>query len=639
MTENIPPFPQIQLTPEEQARYDRNVTSFLCDAVAEYSSQSGQTNEDAWIHVRRRKQLSIYKSVYGTRDPQVTLFKGTGLIHGPIQDVMDGLYCDTTDDLRACKTMLKYKLVDGSIMNVTERRSADAPYRFAGIKWFAGKTAWGLSKHRDVLAYERMGTTTDANGNELAYHVLHSIDHPDWPIDAIKGIKREHQVTCFLYRNHDDTHVETFIWSTVYNLDSVAQRLAEYVVAGTLLNVTDCVKSARAKKYSMLMKHAQSNKWPASSLCHICYGRSFISTNRPCAGCFQSVCKSCSDYRFIFHIDAKTGRPHQQRFCKLCINNTVIIDSLNFEASIKKARTENAETDTQVERVALRGPKKVSSQKNVLKSSAKSDAKSRSVADTSLRSNYLDWASDWSSQDDDDDEYLRERVAAGRDRAKSKGNRSNRSDTVSLSDLDSEDKFSPYPATPQSHKHQTEGRNKRVLENRGQKQRRPSAYQEPQQYQSPLDQYTAPRKQHEPRYNPQGYPAPLPPFRAPYQSSEPKTPSSARSFTVISSDSDDGAEIAALPFEESGLGLSRFDLGVVNAAPVSESGLGLSRFDLGVVNAAPAPEVDILELSMCSDDGGRPHSRRAPRYGRTSHADKDGFLSDLYSLSRSRIHG
>ncbi|KAE9335036.1 hypothetical protein PR003_g13222 [Phytophthora rubi] len=619
MTDKMPPFPQIELTPEEQARYDRNVTSFLCDAVAEYSSQGGHTKEDAWIHVRRRDQLSIYKSVYGTRDPQVTLFKGTGLIHGPVEDVMDGLYCDTTDDLRACKTLLKYKLVDGAIMNVTESRSADAPYRFAGIKWFAAKAAWGLSKHRDVLAYERMGTTTDAKRNELAYHVLHSIDHPDWPIDAIKGIKREHQVTCFLYRNRDETNVECFIWSTVYNLDSLAQRLAEYVVAGTLLNVTDCVKSARAKKYSLLMRHAQNNKWPASSLCHICYGRSFMSTNRPCAGCFQSVCRSCSDYRFIFHIDAKTGRPHQQRFCKLCINNTVIIDALNFEASIKKARNGNADTDTEVEPVALRGPRSTSSRQNALKVSAKSNVNSKSAAETSLRSNYLDWASDWSSQDDDDDEYLRERSAAGRNRTKSKSYRSKRSDDVSLSDLDSEDKFSPYPATPQSHKQQTEGRNKRVQENRVHKKRSPSSTK----YESPLDEYAAPNKprHYEPHYAAQGHSAPLPPFRSPYKTSESKTLSSTGSCTVISSDSDDVAEVAGLPMSESHLSL------------------GLSQFDLGVVEAAPVAEIDMLDLSMDSDDDNIPPSRRAPRYGRTSHADKDGFLSDLYSLSRSRIHG
>ncbi|CAH0492557.1 unnamed protein product [Peronospora farinosa] len=616
MLDNIPFFPQIVLTSEERARYDRNVASFLCDAVTEYSSPSYLTHDDAWIHVRRRKQLSIYKSVYGTRDPHVTLFRGTGLVQGPVQDVMDGLYCDTTEGLRACKTLLKYKLVDGSIMNVTEQRSPDAPYRFAGIKWFAAKAAWGLSKHRDVLAYERMGTTTDANGNELAYHVLHSIDHPDWPIDAIKGIKREHQVTCFLYRNYRDNQVECFIWSTVYNLDSVAPRLAEYVVAGTLLNVTECAKSARAKKFSMLMKNAQHSKWPVRSLCHICYGRSFISTNRPCAGCFQSVCKSCSDYRFIFHVDAQTGRPHQQRFCKLCINSTEAIDSHKFEASINKRLSETAAT----EELSRRGPQTMSNSQNAIKSPAKANQSSQSVVDTSLRSNYLDWGSDWSSQDDDDDEYLRERAAAGRNRSKSKS-KSSRSDAVSLSDLDSVDKFSPYPSTPQSHKQQTEGRNKSVKENRVQKKHGASSYREPrQQYQSPME-HTAQSRHYQQRPEPfschakNGHQIPLPPFRSPYQPSQPKKPSYTGGFSVISKDSDDGTEAALM-----------------------ENGLGLSKFDLGVMKA-PLTDLDGLTLSMDSDDDDRPHKRRGPRYGRSSHADKDGFLSDLYSLSRSRIHG
>ncbi|CAH0475025.1 unnamed protein product [Peronospora belbahrii] len=619
MMDCIPPFPQIVLTSEERARYDHNVNSFLCDAVAEYSLQGSYINEDAWIHVRRRKQVNIYKSVYGTRDPQVTLLKGTGIIQGPVQDVMDGLYCDNTESLRACKTLLKYKLVDGSVMNVSEKRSPDAPYRFAGIKWFAAKAGWGLSKNRDVLAYERMGTTMDSSGNELAYHVQHSIDHPDWPIDAIKGIKREHQVTCFLYRGRDDSRVDCFIWSTVYNLDSVSHHLAEYAVAGALLNVTESVKSARAKKFLMLMKNAQNSKWPASSLCHICYGRAFMSVNRPCAGCFQSVCKSCSDYRFIFHIDAKSRRPHQQRFCKLCINNTVAIDSHNFEAAIKKARNLNEKTNEEAERIALHGPRTMSSRQHANKC-LKPNQSSYSAADASLRSNYLDWASDSSSQDDDDGEYLSERVAAGQDRLKCK---SNRSDAVSLSDLDSEDKFSPYPPIPQSHKQQTEGRNKRVLENRVHEKRGASAYQKPaQQYQSPLDQYTAPSRHYEQQQEPishhangqQKHPASLPPFRSPYH--PPKPSSSTHSFT---SDSDDGAEVGAFP--------------------LMESGLGLSKFDLGVVEAAPVPEFEDLNLSMYSDDGYRPQSRRAPKYGRTSHADKDGFLSDLYSLSRSRIHG
>uniref|UniRef100_M4BLT6 FYVE-type domain-containing protein n=1 Tax=Hyaloperonospora arabidopsidis (strain Emoy2) TaxID=559515 RepID=M4BLT6_HYAAE len=624
MLDSAPSCMEIDLKPADQARYDRNVASFLSEAVAQYSAQSGHIDEAAWIHVRRRQQLSIYKSVQGTRDPRVTLFKGTGLIHGPVQDVMDGLYCDTTDDLRACKTLLKYKLVDGRILNVTERRSHEVPYRFAGIKWFAAKAAWGLSKHRDVLAYERMGTTTDARGKELAYHVLHSIDHPAFPIDAIKGIKREHQVTCFLYRNYDNCQVECFIWSTVYNLDFVAQRMAEYVVAGTLLNVTDCVNSARAKKYSMLIKQAQHSKWPANSICHICYGRSFISTNRPCAGCFQSVCRACSDYRFIFHIDAKTGRPHQQRFCKLCINNTVIIDSQSFEASIQKRpkdlpvdvlTTSMKGRDFQVVRGAPQPG--ASSCHNVLKCSAMTIKSSQSTAETSLRSNYLDWASDWSSQDDDDDEYLHERlVVAGQERTK---RTSKRSGMVSLSDLTSEDKFSPYPAAPQAHKPQSEGRNNRVRENRvHQKKHKMLARQEmSDSYQSPLDLYAGTSSSSQwPHQS-----ALLLPFRSPYKPLETKRQQhSGYMSSDISSDSEDGDDVHARSMTDPGLGLSKFDLGIVNTTPVDE-------FD------------DDLGCSMYSDDGDRPQIRRHPRYGRTSHADKDGFLSDLYSLSRSRIHG
>ena len=69
-----------------------------------------------------------------------------------------------------------------------------------------------------------------------------------------------------------------------------------------------------------------------------------------------------------------------------------------------------------------------------------------------------------------------------------------------------------------------------------------------------------------------------------------------------------------------------------------ENGLGLSKFDLGVMKTSLA-DFDSLALSMHSDDGDRPQRRRGPKYGRPSHADKDGFLSDLYSMSRSRIHG
>lgn len=272
-----------------------------------------------------------------------------------------------------------------------------------------------------------------------------------------------------------------------------------------------------------------------------------------------------------------------------------------------KTMDERAKKHMAVADTADQSSQNTSKHQNSLKSSARTYLDSQSVAETSLRSNYLDWASDWSSQDDDDDEYLHERVAGERDLKK----KTRSCDTVSLSDLNAEDKFAPYPPRPQSHRHQSEGRNKRVHENRVHQKH--ANNKSSQRYQSPLDQYAAPSRKHEPCYN-NMLPAPLPVCRLPTQST-----GSTRSFTVISSDSEEEA--------------------VVDDVILEESGLGLSQFDLGVHEGPSVFEADIFDHSIYKDNSDHGQSRRTPRFGRTSHADKDGFLSDLYSMSRSRVHG
>lgn len=107
-----------------------------------------------------------------------------------------------------------------------------------------------------------MGTTLDENGNELAYHILQSIDRPEWPVGVVKGIQRERTTMCYLYRRHQNNRVQCFLWGQVYDIGSLSQRqrLAEYVIAGTWLNVVRSVDSAEAKKCSKLMVMASENR-------------------------------------------------------------------------------------------------------------------------------------------------------------------------------------------------------------------------------------------------------------------------------------------------------------------------------------------------------------------------------------------
>jgi hypothetical protein len=108
-----------------------------------------------------------------------------------------------------------------------------------------------------------MGTTVDENGNELAYHVLQSISRPEWPVESVKGVKRERTTTVYLYRRHQNNRVQCFLWGKVYDIGSISQRqrVAEYIIAGTWLNVVRSVDCAEAKKCSKLMAVTEGRSW------------------------------------------------------------------------------------------------------------------------------------------------------------------------------------------------------------------------------------------------------------------------------------------------------------------------------------------------------------------------------------------
>lgn len=339
-------FPEIHLTSSERTFYNGLASAVLRKAVAEYTTCRGFVDTAKWGYVRRRKGMSIYRSLKPRGDSRATVMIGTGQIPGTLEEVMDGLYCDTSADLRCVKTLLDYKLVDGAVFNVTERREPSAPFRFAGIKWFAGKAKWGMTSNRDVLAYERMGTIVDKHGTEVAYHVLQSIDRPEWPANNIKGMRREETSTCYLYRRDKSGGVvQCFLYGEVSDLSTLTQRVAEYVVAGVWLNAARSVQCAQAKKCSELIAKCGDQSVPASNTCHVCYkGQSFMKSNHiKCAGCSENTCKNCSFQHAIFKIDTKTGGPEESRFCKLCMNRVHTLSSPEApSSSMRRDRWDSA---------------------------------------------------------------------------------------------------------------------------------------------------------------------------------------------------------------------------------------------------------------------------------------------------------
>ncbi|RLN43822.1 hypothetical protein BBJ28_00006078 [Nothophytophthora sp. Chile5] len=314
-------FPTITLSADEQRHYDQFSNDLLKRTLRAYHEEARpDLNRSQWAPVRHRGRMDVYKNVEGSTNPKVTLYLGKGLMKGTVEDIMDGLYCDTTDELRKVKTLLNYQFIDGAVFQVSQRRSADAPFRFAGIKWFAAKTPLGpLVADRDMLNYEVMGQVMDEHGNEFAFHSYQSIERPEWPADNIKNIKRAHTATCYLYRAHSFEYVECFFQGDFVARGKVMQKVSDYAMAGKWLAVSNAVQCAQAKKFSHLMD---------------------------CVDAKQSFPRS----RPIFQTSTRTGKPLTEHFCIPCVKKVtgdmLLQRKMTVDDDTRETRAESSVSDS-----------------------------------------------------------------------------------------------------------------------------------------------------------------------------------------------------------------------------------------------------------------------------------------------------
>ncbi|TYZ57545.1 hypothetical protein PybrP1_010621, partial [[Pythium] brassicae (nom. inval.)] len=314
-------FPSIRVTPEEQAHYDRVVGRLLYRAVQEYEGYAGAVDTKRWAFVRRKKCMAIYRSLHGASHPDLTLMLGVGDIDGSLEDVMDGVYAENATEVRCVKAFLKSKVIAGTLMHVSERRSPDDPFNFAGIKWFASKSPGGpMTYDRDLLTYERQGVTLDADGEEIAYHLLQSIDRPEWPANTFKSLIRSYCSICYLYKRKG-SRVETFFFGEFYGSGSFPQRISDYSIAGKWLSVVNAAECSEARKLTQLRRDVATNSSRSSN------NSVTMCERTACNGCQEEkstlfstyyVCAGCQQEKKLFELD-KAGRRVSDRFCNKCI--------------------------------------------------------------------------------------------------------------------------------------------------------------------------------------------------------------------------------------------------------------------------------------------------------------------------------
>lgn len=320
-------MPPVQFSASRRAQLDRKCDDLIDRSLSTHDKFHAAANLGDWQRVRRRNAMNVYRprSADGSEGPRVLL--GSGIVPGTLDDALNGVYCDSTESLRICKSLLSDKFVDGAVLRVFEAHDLRAPIVFAGIKWFimrgfAGTS--GLLNDKDMLTYERMGRIVDRSGQYFSYHVLQSIDLPERPANRERGLQRVDISWCYLYRQLSPDWLGVFMLGDM-DLDTVIPHsISSYISAERVLSAGNFLRCARAKRFSALMASSMGvGTEKGAPHCVVCLSpppKMLGFPHKLCMGCRQNVCRKCRQRRHVFRLQLRSAKPATEYFCRLCID-------------------------------------------------------------------------------------------------------------------------------------------------------------------------------------------------------------------------------------------------------------------------------------------------------------------------------
>ncbi|RLN74219.1 hypothetical protein BBJ28_00000598 [Nothophytophthora sp. Chile5] len=348
----------------QRLQCDRHSEALLGEALVAFAGfERARLDPTEWRFLARRDQFAVHRAITSKQHEGADRHKrrvlATGFLNASLTDVTTALYAETDAELLTAQALLSPSsdtVIDAAVLLMSERRERRvAPFRFAGVKWYSWKnnpTENGVvsvngsvidGQECDLLTYERMGMaqaedTDEGATQELAYHVLMSLDKPEWPMDVARGpgLRRAQMALCFLFREVCDDLVECFALGD-YDVRASAssQRAADAQVASRVLMVTRVADCARAKKFSGFVRKARGRPVVMGKTCLRCGSkRTVLDPHRTCSICNKSVCLKCYELKPVFALNQHTHEPETEAFCTKCLARIQSLDPLGASSRL-----------------------------------------------------------------------------------------------------------------------------------------------------------------------------------------------------------------------------------------------------------------------------------------------------------------
>ncbi|KAI9982452.1 hypothetical protein PInf_008395 [Phytophthora infestans] len=347
-------FPNFELSVADKAELQALVSTFIEEHLPNYreyrADKSRQVDTNRWklfktkdnvrLHFERdSKDKHSSKKEDEASNMSVVLCEGS--IPGKLEDVMFGVISPTLELMR-----LKASYIDdissASVLSTIVKPTPEDPLQSLVLKWMQldlPLRSTSLVKNRDFVYMEATGILRMKDGEQVGYHIQHSIGLPQAP--ELPNLVRANCHLCAFFRQDRDLSVEVYATGACDPGSPVLKSLLLHPVASMFLACTGYAHCGEMKKLAWIMQHRNAQKKQmgtkrsddkcvscSSSVSHSRIGK--LSTTRgSCKLCFNAVCRSCRVRKLLTFMEPDLKYEKRKvTFCPVCIKDALEISAL-----------------------------------------------------------------------------------------------------------------------------------------------------------------------------------------------------------------------------------------------------------------------------------------------------------------------
>ncbi|KAL4114278.1 hypothetical protein PRIC2_014601 [Phytophthora ramorum] len=286
--------------------------------------KAGVSGGSVFNSIRRcRLDLPLFSTTIETLASPTMLLSGYS--HGRVEDAMSAVVTESQQELALSVKFKHQDVADCAILKTLEPPTRSDPYHYLGYKFFVRKspTEGLLFKHRHSVYLEFSGITRSSKDEQLGFHIMHSVELPQFPDLSDYNSIRALQSTRYIYRQKSNRMVEVFMLGNMDISGRILRPIANMFTVDVFFGVTRLLELAEVRRLSQMARRQRNFGASMAVLgdraaCKVC---SRSDARQHCDVCGGAVCKKCAGSKRVFISDdtGVLGDFQKVLACKACV--------------------------------------------------------------------------------------------------------------------------------------------------------------------------------------------------------------------------------------------------------------------------------------------------------------------------------